>query len=131
MGKKTRIGDMGWDDYGITKQHKKELVAFCLRYPEMRKQIRQARKPESKGKEADMGPKTPQADQNARKQQTLQKDMLMIDQTLYEANPEIYKYLKKSVTEGSRYMELGMVPINEKDFYGYKRYFYYLLSLKR
>ena len=60
----------------------------------------------------------------------LQSDIEMIEQTAVEADSEIYQWIIKNVTEGLPY-EYMDVPINRTDFYSIRKYFFYLLSLKR
>ena len=60
----------------------------------------------------------------------LQNDVELIEQTALEADSATYQWLLKNVTEGIGYDYLA-VPMNRTDFYCARKYFFYLLSLKR
>ncbi len=101
MGRKKRLRDMTWDDYGISRNRRKELEAFCLQYEEKRRKIQSGISsvqvdgiPGSNYKE---GPVEKQAIQNS----TYLHDVRMIEEAAIRANPGIWKYLLKSA-EGCR-----------------------------
>lgn len=64
----------------------------------------------------------------------LKEKIDLIEQTVYEAEPAIYKYLLKAVTnEGVTYEYLStrlQIPCGKDMFYDRRRKFYYLLSKK-
>ena len=60
----------------------------------------------------------------------LQEDLRLIEETAKKASPEIYKWILKNVTEGTPY-EWMTVPVGRRQFYEYRRYFFYLLAQKR
>ena len=137
MGRKKRLRDMTWDDYGISRNRRKELEAFCLQYEEKRRKIQSGISsvqvdgiPGSNYKE---GPVEKQAIQNS----TYLHDVRMIEEAAIRANPGIWKYLLKSATRGLPYErieyadELGRIPVGSTEFYAYRRLFYrYLDELK-
>ena len=60
----------------------------------------------------------------------LEKDIEAIEQCAVAADPEIYQYIIKSVTEGVKY-EFLKVPASRKKFYRARRKFFYLLDQKK
>lgn len=60
----------------------------------------------------------------------------IVNYAAYEANEQIALYLIKSVVENKSYdrleydSKLGRIACGRSDFYGIRRYFYYLFSLK-
>ncbi len=60
----------------------------------------------------------------------------IIRQAAHQTNEDVALYLVKSVTQNKSYdkiefdRELGRICVGKSDFYGYRRYFYYLFSKK-
>ena len=131
-----RLRDMTWEDYGISKYRYRELKAFCLQYPEKKEQLSYGLTSAGEviGRSGKISrPTENQAVSNSR----LSKDCMMIENAAKAAAPGIYPWILASVTEGLSYEELeghttlGRVPICKKDFYGYRRLFYFHLHRKR
>lgn len=119
-------------DYNISREKYNELKYYCMQYNEKRQELQRGY-----GLRAVVNDGLPKGnmsgkptEQAAVKHIMLQKDIELIEQTVIEAGPDIYPWLLKNVTEGIGYEYLN-VPINRTDFYGARRYFFYLLSLKR
>ena len=68
--------------------------------------------------------------QEAVRNAMMQEDIKLIEETARKASPEIYKWVLKNVTEGTPY-EWMDVPVGRRQFYEYRRYFFYLLAQKR
>ena len=68
--------------------------------------------------------------QEAVRNAMMQEDIKLIEETARKASPEIYKWVLKNVTEGTPY-EWMDVPGGRRQFYEYRRYFFYLLAQKR
>ena len=68
--------------------------------------------------------------QEAVRNTMMQEDIHLIEETARKAAPEIYKWILKNVTEGIPYEWLD-VPVGRRQFYEYRRYFFYLLAQKR
>lgn len=112
----------------ITKKKYLELKYFCLQYHEKKKEISYGLRTVEPG-EGTRGighPTEAQAIRNA----ALKKDVEMIEQAAVEADPEIYQWILKNVTEGIPYEYLN-VPMSRTKFYDARRYFFFLLSQKR
>lgn len=134
MGRKKRLRDMTWDDYGISRNRYKELEAFCLQYEEKKSKI-------SRGINAVVNDGMPKGnykqntlESNAIRNAMFQKDCEMIEQAAVAAAPDIYSYIIKSVTNGLSYQfveydeKLGRIPVGVNEFYGCRRLFYHFLN---
>lgn len=134
-GDRKNIRNMSWEDYKISQNRYDELRAFCLQYEEKKAKINRGiavlnndGMPKGNYKENTM-------EANAIRNVIYQKDCEMIEQAAIAANPQIYQYIIKSVTNdlSYRYIEydekLGRIPVGKTDFYGYRRLFYHYLDL--
>lgn len=63
------------------------------------------------------------------------KNCEMVEQTAMDADPEIYQYLIKAVTDENvtyRYLEMVMgIPCGRKMYYDRRRKFYWLLDQRK
>lgn len=129
---RTRRRQMKLSDYNITRAKYNELKYFCMQYNEKKRELH---KGYGLGNVINDGmpkgniPGNP-VESTAIRNTMLQSDIEMIEQTAVEADSEIYQWIIKNVTEGLPY-EYMDVPINRTDFYSIRKYFFYLLSLKR
>lgn len=129
---KIRKRDMKLSDYNISRAKYNELKYFCMQYEEKKREIHN-----SYGLGAVVSDGMPKGnlpgnavERVAIRNAMLQKDVEMIEQTAMEADPDIYQWLLKNVTEGVPYEWLN-VPRGRKQFYESRRYFFYLLAQKR
>lgn len=127
-----RKRDMKLSDYNISRAKYNELKYFCMQYEEKKQKLDRSY---GIGAVANDGmpkgnlPGNP-VERTAIQNAMLQKDIELIEQTAIEADPEIYQWILKNVTQGIPYEWLG-VPKARKQFYESRRYFFYLLSQKR
>lgn len=129
-----RLRDMTWEDYGISKNRYAELKAFCLQYGEKKSKIKygiSAAQYDGQPKAHSTGSQTErQAMDNA----IYMKDCAMIEEAAIRTNPEIWRYIVKSVTLGLSYEfieydnEQGKIPMCKNDFYGTRRKFFSILN---
>lgn len=137
MEKKKRLRDMSWDDYGISKNRYKELKAFCLQYDEKKSKVKygiSAMKYDGMPKGNSVGSGV---ESQAIRNNLFKQECAMIEMAAMQANPEIWKYILKSVTMGLPFEfieyddELGRITVGKTDFYGYRKlFFHYLDRLK-
>ncbi|MGN0252284.1 MAG: hypothetical protein ACI4EH_13115 [Oliverpabstia sp.] len=134
MMKKKRLRDMNWDDYGISKNRYKELKAFCLQYDEKKSKIKygiSAIQNDGQPKGHRTGSQT---EDQAIENDVYRRDCAMIEEAAVRANPEIWKYIVRSVTLDLSYEfieydeEQGKIPICRNDFYGTRRKFFGILN---
>ncbi len=129
---KVRKRDMKLSDYDISRTKYNELKYFCMQYNEKKQELHRGY---GLGNVINDGipkgnlPGNP-VERTAIRNVMLRADVELIEQTAMEADSEIYPWVLKNVTEGLPY-EYMDVPINRTDFYCIRKYFFYLLSLKR
>ena len=127
-----RKRDMKLSDYNISRAKYNELKYFCMQYEEKKQKLNR-----SYGIGAVVNDGMPKGnlpgnpvERTAIQNAILQKDIELIEQTVIEADPEIYQWILKNVTQGIPYEWLD-VPKARKQFYESRRYFFYLLAQKR
>ena len=129
-----RLRDMTWEDYGISKNRYAELKAFCLQYEEKKSKIKygiSAVQYDGQPKAHNAGSQT---ERQAMDNVIYTKDCAMIEEAAIRANPEIWRYIVKSVTLGLSYEfveydnEQGKIPMCRRDFYGTRKKFYAILN---
>lgn len=133
--KKKRLRDMNWDDYGISKNRYKELKAFCLQYDEKKSKIKRGL---SSGKCDGMPGGSlninSQVEQQAIENTVYLADVRMIEEAAVKANPVIWRYILRSVTQDMPYeyimydSERGRIPMGKTEFYAYRKLFYDILN---
>ncbi len=98
-----RLRDMTWEDYGISKNRYAELKAFCLQYEEKKSKIKYgilAAQYDGQPKAHNTGSQT---ERQAMDNVIYMKDCAMIEEAAIRTNPEIWRYIVKSVTLGLSY----------------------------
>ena len=129
-----RLRDMTWEDYGISKNRYAELKAFCLQYEEKKSKIKygiSAAQYDGQPKAHSIGSQT---EKQAMDNILYAKYCAMIEEAAIRANPEIWRYIVKSVTLGLSYEfieydnEQGKIPMCRRDFYGTRKKFYAILN---
>ena len=132
--KKKRLRDMTWEDYGISKNRYQELKAFCLQFNEKTEKIKRGLSAiKYKAAPGRTGTGKP-TEQEAIRNSTYEEDCLMIVKAAQAADPEIFPYIIKSVTEDLPYKfveydnKLGRIPMGSTEFYARRRLFYYYLD---
>ena len=134
LEKKKRLRDMTWDDYGISKYRDQELKAFCLQYDEKKSKINYGLTAMQYGGASSGTDNNSQTERQAIHNNQYSKDCMMIEKAAILANPSIWKYIIKSVTQGLPYEfieyddELGRITVGKTDFYAYRRLFYSFLN---
>lgn len=126
-----RKRDVSLDGYGISKMRYRELKYFCLQYPEKKQKLSRLL-----GIGAVVNDGMPKGNKTSDPTATtaikiaeLEDDIETIEQTALEAAPGMHEQLIKNVTEDIPY-EYMDVPCGRRQFYTYRRKFFYLLSEK-
>lgn len=133
MGKK-RLRDMTWDDYGISKNRYRELRAFCLQYDEKRSRVRYGISSVQRDGTPSGNFRESPVEKQAIENSALLRDIRMIEEAAIKADPGVWKYILRSVTQGLSYEyieydeELGRIPMCRRDFYGTRKLFYSILN---
>lgn len=129
---KIKKRDMKLSDYNISRAKYNELKYFCMQYNEKKREL-QGRyglwAMISDGQPKGNLPGKP-TESIAVENTMLQRDIDLIERTAKEADPDIYQWLMKNITEGIPYEWLN-APVGRRQFYESRRYFFYLLSQKR
>lgn len=134
LEKKKRLRNMTWDDYGISKRRYQELKAFCLQYDEKKNKIKYGLSSMNHDGTTGRGGVRRPTEQQAINNERYTKDCHMIEEAAIRANPVIWKYIIKSVTQGLPYEFIeydehyGKIPMCKNDFYGTRRKFYAILN---
>jgi hypothetical protein len=129
----SRHRDIKLDKYEIDKFAYRELLNFCRQYPEKKdklKEIRGISLAPMTGMPRGQSVGNP-TERKALRAEKLSEDCEMIEKTAIEAGPEIHTWLLRNVTEESCTWEVLNVPVGRRQFYEYRRRFFYLLALKR
>lgn len=114
-GGRLKKRDLKLSDHNVTTKKYNELRYFCLQYGDKRRELERIHG--AGGKEIP----------RVRK---IKEEIELIEQTALEADPELYKWTLKSVTEGIPYENMD-VPAGRRQFYETRRYFFFLLAQKR
>ena len=133
-----RLRDMSWEDYGISRNRYRELKAFCMQYEEKKQKIAYGTSGSGCGIRFGGGDFKSQVERQAMRNVAYQMEIDMIEKAAVKANPDIWRYLLKSVTKDYSYelvmydLEQGKIPVGKTDFYAYRRlFFHYLDELHR
>ena len=127
QSKQGSLRNMKLSDYNISRAKYNELKYFCIQYAEKKQKLENVY-----GLRAMVNDGIPKGNlsgdataQEAIRNVMLQEDLRLIEETAKKASPEIYKWILKNVTEGTPY-EWMTVPVGRRQFYEYRRYFFYL-----
>lgn len=125
------------DKYKISKHRFAEVYHFCMQYNEWKDELKYRIDTVEGIELTDMPKAHGGSDSTARlaiRRAELRHKCELVEQTAIEADPEIYPYILKAVTnEGIGYNYLKMVmdiPCGRDMYYDRRRKFYWLLSSK-
>ena len=126
------------EKYGISKNRFRELYYWCLQYNEWKDELKDKTYAVKCIEISDMPASHSNGDstqQLAMRRVQLEQNCRLIEQTAIEADPDIYQYLLKAVTDENvtyRYLRLVMgMPCSHNTYYDRRRRFYWLLSQKK
>lgn len=126
--------DLRLEEYGISKKRYRELKYFCLQYNEKKQKLLSF----NRGIDAVAYNGMPKGNnisditaKKAIKMAEIEADISLIEETVKEAAPEIYRQLLLNVTEENMPYEYLDAPCGRRQFYIARRRFFYLLSEKR
>lgn len=121
--------------YGISKNRFKELYYWCLQYDEWKDELKYRTSTVKSVNITDMPSAVGSGDSTqklAMRREQLERNCSLIEQTAIEADPYIYPYLIKAVTDENvtyRYLKMVMdIPCGRDMYYNRRRRFYWLLS---
>lgn len=128
---------MNLEEYGISKKRYKELCGFCEQYPEWKRELEMKdsalKSPQLTGVPAARS-NTDVTGNLAIRRAMLEEKCRLIEDTARQASEDLYEYIIKSACyEITMAQLLGSeeMPCGQAAFYDVRRYFFYLLNLKR
>lgn len=129
----SKLRSLGYEDYGISKKRYMELRAICQQYHEREAALRYGAKGVSysptSGVQGSAGDPTLAAAAHNLKIREKNDKIRQAAKQAAEGIPGLAAAILESVTGGIGYYDLQNVPpMNRKDFYGYRRFFYHLLD---
>jgi hypothetical protein len=133
-----KVRPLNHEKYGISRNRFSELYYWCLQYGEWKDELKYktdtVRSLVITDTPSGRNPKDA-TQQLAIRRAELEGRCRLIEQTVIEADPDIYRYLLKAVTEEGisyRYLKMIMkIPCGRKMYYNRRRKFYWLLSQKK
>lgn len=135
MGK---VRPLNYYKYGISGNRFKELYYWCLQYEEWKDEIKYKRDTVKSIEITDMPSVHYESDatqQLAIRRAQLAQNCELIEKTVLDADPDIYQYLLKAVTNENityRYLKMIMeIPCSHNTYYDRRRRFYWLLSQRK
>lgn len=128
---------MSLEEYGISKKRYKELCGFCEQYPEWKRELEMKdstlKSPQLTGVPVARS-NTDATGNLAVRRAMLEEKCRLIEDTARQASEDLYEYIIKSACyEMTMAQLLGSeeLPCGQAAFYDVRRYFFYLLNLKR
>lgn len=124
--------DLKLDEYEISKYAYRELLYYCLQYPEKKRQLKNCYGLSShgfQGAPSSGGLSDPTAVM-AMRAIKVSESCELIEQTAIAVDPVLYPYIIKNVTTETEYRYLN-VPCGRRQFYTLRRKFFYLLAQKK
>ena len=122
--------DVSLIKYGISKERYRELMYFCMQYQGWKDRIEYGLKAGCHDGQPHGGSVGNPTEEQAIKNAEYECKAKMIEDTAYETDQELWKYILNSVTMGIPY-EYMKAPCGRRQFYDARRKFFYLLSKKR
>ncbi len=131
------MNSKAYDRYRIDGKIYRELMWFCRQYDDIRREISScygvsAVRYDGSGEARGNRISDPVQERSDRAMQ-LSADIEMIDRALdLTAEEPLRGFIKKSVTQGIKYEYLGNVPTGRRQFYEFRRaFFWHLKNLKK
>lgn len=121
----------GWAEYGITKWHKREIMNFCRRYDDWRRELQYGLRAVSNdgtggGSNRIGRPTEAQAIRN----DALRTNILLIEHAIRDVCPDIYDDMLNNIARGVPF-EYLQVPYTRTDFYTIRIRVYALIADRR
>lgn len=123
-------------EFNISRHRYRELKEFCLQYEEKKEELRQLYSISSVSPDVVVmgGEPGKPTERKAMRTLKLKNDIDLIDKALSDtcgADVGIIPLLKKNVTEGVGFDRLGYVPCSIRNFYQFRRKFFFLLDKEK
>lgn len=122
--------DLTMSKYGITRDRYRELMYFCMQYPEWKSHIEYGLSGVSQDGQPHGNTVSNPVETQGMKNAEYAYKINMVDDAAAEADKFLQKYIIKAVTEGTSF-EYLYAPCGRRQFYEARRKFFYILSKKR
>lgn len=121
---------ISWASVGLTTWHKREIMAFCRRYDDWRKELQYGLRAISmEGGSHSNNISRPTENQAVRNAQ-LKDYILLIEHAIRDVCPGMYDAMLDNIARGVPYIYLN-VPYSESDFYSLRIKVYALIAERR
>lgn len=122
---------ISWASVGLTTWHKREIMAFCRRYDDWRKELQYGLRAVSNSGGGSRGntigrPTEQQAIRNAQ----LRNNILLIEHAIRDVCPQMYNEMLDNIARGIPFGYLEL-PYTERDFYTIRIKVYALIAERR
>lgn len=121
---------ISWKSLGISPWHKKEIMAFCRRYDDWRKELQYGLRAISMEGGSHSNNISRPTEQQAVRNAQLRDQILLIERAIRDICPDMYNEMLDNIARGVPYIYL-QVPYTERDFYERRIKVYALIADRR
>lgn len=121
---------ISWASVGITPWHKREIMAYCLRYDDWRKELQYGLRAISMEGGSHSNNISRPTEQQAVRNAQLRDQILLIERAIRDICPDMYNEMLDNIARGVPYIYL-QVPYTERDFYERRIKVYALIADRR
>lgn len=121
---------ISWASVGITPWHKREIMAYCRRYDDWRKELQYGLRAISMEGGSHSNNIIRPTEQQAVRNAQLRDQILLIERAIRDICPDMYNEMLDNIARGVPYIYL-QVPYTERDFYERRIKVYALIADRR
>lgn len=121
---------ISWASVGITPWHKREIMAYCRRYDDWRKELQYGLRAISMEGGSHSNNISRPTEQQAVRNAQLRDQILLIERAIRDICPDMYNEMLDNIARGVPYIYL-QVPYTERDFYERRIKVYALIADRR
>lgn len=121
---------ISWASVGITPWHKREIMAYCRRYDDWRKELQYGLRAISIEGGSHSNNISRPTEQQAVRNAQLRDQILLIERAIRDICPDMYNEMLDNIARGVPYIYL-QVPYTERDFYERRIKVYALIADRR
>lgn len=121
---------ISWASVGITPWHKREIIAYCRRYDDWRKELQYGLRAISMEGGSHSNNISRPTEQQAVRNAQLCDQILLIERAIRDICPDMYNEMLDNIARGVPYIYL-QVPYTERDFYERRIKVYALIADRR
>ena len=121
---------ISWASVGITPWQKREIMAYCRRYDDWRKELQYGLRAISMEGGSHSNNISRPTEQQAVRNAQLRDQILLIERAIRDICPDMYNEMLDNIARGVPYIYL-QVPYTERDFYERRIKVYALIADRR